>query len=189
MPENRTVKKYAALMVLLALAPAIRLFAAPGPGPRSHGLFSNFALAYDRGFESPASAFYFTVFDVSLLPPSEYWAAHAGLLLQFPKTIKIFDFYMNAGLTVYPFKDIFSLSAELGLSLSNFMLNHFAAQTCLKANLDIPVFRRYSRHFLSLGSGVRYRAGFPLFDYMGVSSDYYKPFRTFFFEIAYRIKI
>jgi hypothetical protein len=191
MPKSRQIKKYAGpLTLILTLVLAPRLSAGPVlPETRSHGLFSNFALSYDHGFEDIAAALYFTVFDVSLLPPSEYWAFHIGMLLQFPVTIKIFDLYVNAGLTAYPFKNILSLTAELGLSLSNFLLNHFACQTCIKANVDIPVFKNYSRHFLSLGSGLRYRGGFPLFNYMGVPAGYYEGYKTFFFEIAYRIKM
>jgi hypothetical protein len=174
------------MILIPALALGPRFSAAPG----AHGLFSNFALSYDRVFEESASAVYLTVFDVSLLPPSDYWAFHIGMLLQFPVNIKVFDMYVNSGFTVYPFKGIFSVTTELGLSLSNFMINHFAYQACLKANLDIPVFRnRYRRHYVSPGAGIRHRSGFPLLNYINTPDDYYTPYNSFFFEIAYRIKI
>jgi hypothetical protein len=96
---------------------------------------------------------------------------------------------MTLGITVYPFRDIFSITAHTGISLSNITLNHFAYTGNLKAGVDIPVFRNYSRHYLFLGSGLRRRGAVRLFDYMDIPDYYFKIFDTFFFEMAYRIKM
>lgn len=156
---------------------------------RTRGFFADFSVSYDHVFSGDDSALYLTPYDLGLLTQSEYWFIHQSMLIQIPLAMKLFDIYMILGITVYPFRDIFSITAKAGISLSNITLNHFTYTGNLRTGVDIPVFRNYSRHFLSLGSGVRHRNGLSFLDYMSIADDYFKMFNTFFFDVAYRIRM
>jgi hypothetical protein len=182
------MRKSLCLSVLLTLYAAPAFAALPsGEDIRVHGLFSNFSLSYDRTLDGRASSLYVTLFDM-WLPSSKYWTPHIGLMLQVPFGISIFDFYNVIGITVYPFKELFSVTGEFGFSLSSVTLNHFAYEAAVRANVDLPLFRRSSNHYLSFGSGFRRRDGIAIFNYLGISGPYYYVYHTFFFELAYRIK-
>jgi hypothetical protein len=179
------------LPVLVSIA--LSLFTGPSLSaqnqPQTRGFFANSSASYDRAFSDSASALYLTPYDIGLLTQSDYWFLHQSLIIQIPLAMKIFDVYMALGITAYPFRDILSVSANAGISVSNIILNHLAYTGNLRAGVDIPVFRNYNRHYLSLGTGLRHRSGIRLFDYMDVPEDYFRIFNTFFFEIAYRIKM
>ncbi|MDR1429027.1 MAG: hypothetical protein LBI85_01945 [Spirochaetaceae bacterium] len=156
---------------------------------RSRGFFANFSASYDHAFSGDGSTLCLTPYDLGLLTQSEYWFLHQSMLIQLPLNANLFDVYMALGITIYPFKDILSITVNAGISLSNITLNHFTYIGNIRTGTDILVFKNYSRHFLSLGTGVRHRNSILLLDYIQVSSDYLKLFNSFFFDIAYRIRM
>ncbi|MDR0388568.1 MAG: hypothetical protein LBH73_00680 [Spirochaetaceae bacterium] len=153
------------------------------------GFFANFSASYDHAFSGDYAAVYLTPYEMDMFTKSDRLIVHQGLLIQIPVSLKIFDVYMVLGATVYPFRDILSVSAKAGISVSNIILDHFTYTGNLRVGADIPVFKSYSRHFLSLGAGLRHRNGIRLFNYMHISGDYLKPTNTFFFDLAYRIRM
>ena len=146
-----------------------------------------FSLSYDNDFNSRNKIFSLNFLEFSFLPsPISRSSMHIIFLTQFSKDISVFDIYLGLGLSLYPFKRIFSLSGNFYYGLSIFTLNHFSYIADIKANIDIPI---YFPHNLSLGAGLRHRNALRIIDYFNLNNSYYKVYNCYFFEIGYRIAI
>jgi hypothetical protein len=147
------------------------------------GLWLNSSLSLDYIFDSIDTYFTLDLFEASLLPPSPSVSGHIGTIMQFSFDVNIFDIYENMGVTIYPFKKIVSLSANIGSGLSIFTLNHFSYIADIKVNIDIPI---YNAHNVTFGVGLRHRNALKIIGYFNLNENYYNSYNSYFFEIAYR---
>jgi hypothetical protein len=112
-----------------------------------------FSLSYANIFNSSNKIFTLNILEFSMIS-SPAGSFHIGYITQFSQNINVFDIYIGAGVTLYPFKKIFSVSGNFYYGLSLFTLNHFSYIIDLKTNIDIPI---YKIHNLSFGAGLRHR--------------------------------
>lgn len=88
------------------------------------------------------------------------------------------------GFTYYPFGQILSITANIGIDFGYAFLDHFLYIADLKLNIDIPV---CEPHNISFGAGLRRRDCFKWFNWMGFNDNYYNSYNSYFFEISYRL--
>jgi hypothetical protein len=146
------------------------------------GLSAFFSLSYDNVFDSDIKCFSLNL-GLPLFPQSEKTTLHMVLFTQFSPDVSMFDLYIGCGLTVYTFRQILSISGNVGFNYSIILLNHFAYITDIKMNVDIPI---YQGHNISFGAGLRHRNALRISNWMNLSDDYYKIYNSYFFEIGYR---
>ena len=172
------------LLFFISIFP-VNLFAMTSSNYAEGGQLLFFSLSYDNIFNSNNKIFTLNILEFSMMS-SPAGSLHVGYITQFSQNISVFDFYIGAGVTWYPFKKIFSASGNFYYGLSLFTLNHFSYIVDLKTNIDIPI---YKIHNLSFGFGLRHRNAIKIIDYFRLNDSYYNIYNSYIFEIGYKIII
>ncbi|QQO08757.1 hypothetical protein [Breznakiella homolactica] len=161
------------------------------PDYKREGLEFDLDIAYGsvlgsgKIFDSDNQIIYMNMDTTMLHSPNMYLSL--GLSALFSLNRNIFDLYFDGGITLYPFKQIFSLTFGFGMGGSYILfLNHFPYLLSAKANFDIPI---YKKNYLTIGFGILHRNAVKIIDYLNLNSDYYGIYNAYFFEIGYRIII
>jgi cell division protein FtsI/penicillin-binding protein 2 len=171
------------LIIFLQLFSGNIFAMSPSPDYNVEGLLLCGSLSLDYIFDSSDKYFTLDLMEFSLFPPSSSMTIHIGTITQFSFDVNIFDIYESVGVTIYPFKKIFSLSTSICYGLSIFTLNHFSYIADIKANIDIPI---YKGHNVTFGVGLRHRNALKIIGYFNLHEKYYNSYNSYFFEIGYR---
>jgi hypothetical protein len=148
------------------------------------GVIINSEFSYHLEFNSNNIVLDLNLLQVSIFPGSDYVTFHLGVLVQYCPTLSYFDVTDSFGFIYYPFKEILSFSFNMGMSLSDCLLNHFTYLVNAEMNIDIPF---YPENYLTIGMGIQHRNAFDLFGYFD-TGNYKRVMNTYCFSIGYRIK-